>query len=113
MSDIEWICISPAELSTACCAKEMKFVVNGDVIYQAAVNFDSMFTQVITVAASLNRSIYDIEVWGGYGPENKTRNQRTEQTKMMNGRSLDKSPNYLTSRRYYSLSYKVQYLQYS
>ncbi len=81
MSDIEWICISPAELSTACCAKEMKFVVNGDVIYQAAVTCDSMFTQVITIAASLNRSIYDIEVWGGYGPENKTQEPKNRTDK--------------------------------
>jgi hypothetical protein len=81
MSDIEWIFISPAELSTACCAKEMKFVVNGDVIYQAAVTCDSMFTQVITVAASLNRSIYDIEVWGGYGPENKTQEPKNRTDK--------------------------------
>jgi len=81
MSDIEWICISPAELSTACCAKEMKFVVNGDVIYQAAVTCDSMFTQVINIAASLNRSIYDIEVWGGYGPENKTQEPKNRTDK--------------------------------
>jgi hypothetical protein len=81
MSDIEWICISPAELSTACCAKEMKFVVNGDVIYQAAVTCDSMFTQVITIAASLYRSIYDIEVWGGYGPENKTQEPKNRTDK--------------------------------
>lgn len=65
-SRIYWKKLNPAALSTSCCAQYLKFELNGTVIHEEELNESCMFTRVIQIAASFNRSIYELEIWGGY-----------------------------------------------
>jgi hypothetical protein len=65
-SRIYWKKINPAELSTTCCAALFRLELDGKVIHEEEIESTCLFTRVIQAASMFNRSIYDLEVYGGY-----------------------------------------------
>ena len=63
---LKWNKISPADLSSTCCAQYYAFAKQNTILHIDNVNNKCLFTTVIQATANLSVSIYDLEIWVGY-----------------------------------------------
>ncbi len=63
---IEWKRVSPADLSLACSADYFAFIKSGRIVLVNELDTTCVFTKIILTSASLNYSLYEIDIWLGY-----------------------------------------------
>ena len=66
---VKWKKVSPADISSTCCAQFFAFSKGNKVFLINEVNNECLFTRIIMTSASLSYSIYDIDIWVGYVTE--------------------------------------------
>lgn len=66
---VKWNKVSPADLSSTCCAQYFAFSRNDEVFHINEVNQKCLFTKVIQASANYSCSIYDLDIWVGYVTE--------------------------------------------
>lgn len=63
---VKWKKISPADLSSTCCAQYFAFSNNNRFFSFNEVGKDCLFTKIIMTAANLSYSLYDVDIWVGF-----------------------------------------------
>lgn len=63
---VKWKKISPADLSSTCCAQYFAFSKNNRFFSFNEVEKGCLFTKIIMTAANLSYSLYDVDIWVGF-----------------------------------------------